>query len=615
MYELRRIIGYLGPYTRDAVLGVVFLIVEGALEMAIPLLMADIIDVGVANHDLDFMLRQGFYMIACAVLAFITGALYARFAARASYGLGARLRAAEYERVQEYSFANLDHFETSSLVTRMTTDVTVIQNAINAGFRPMVRGPVMLIIGFGLAFYLNATLALVFVGISPLMTIMLVFIIHHVRPLYGVLQSTVDRLNDVVQEMLTAVRVVKAYVRGDYECEQFRQVNEGLAETSERTFRFAVLNMPALYLSLYTATTLIMWFGGQMILADTLEVGELTGFLSYVMQILNSFIMISNVFLLITRSLASVHRICEVLDEPIDLASLDRTRTEVPDGSIEFRDVSFKYRADAQEYSLERVNLTIPAGATIGVLGGTGSGKTTLVQLIPRLYDATEGAVFVGGHDVRTYDLVCLRDAVSIVLQKNVLFSGTVRENLCWGNPNATADELHTACQRARVDEFLDRLPGGLEYDLGQGGVNVSGGQKQRLCIARALLKNPKVIIFDDSTSAVDTATDAEIRASLRQLTGVTKIIIAQRVSSVQDADQIVLLDDGRVHAVGTHAELLASSSIYREIHDSQVNSGNGEGEGSSVVAPASVATSCAEAPAASVFSPASSSSAAGGDR
>ena len=321
-----------------------------------------------------------------------------------------------------------------------------------------------------------------------------------------------------------------------------------------------------------------MWFGGQMILGGELQVGELTGFLSYVMQILNSFIMISNVFLLLTRSLASIHRICEVLDEPVDLVSPEAPITEVADGSVEFRDVSFKYRADAAENALEHVNLSIPAGSTVGVLGGTGSGKTTLVQLIPRLYDASEGSVLVGGRDVRSYDLEALRNAVSIVLQKNVLFSGTVRENLCWGNPKATTEDLLEVCRRARVDEFLDRLPGGLEYDLGQGGVNVSGGQKQRLCIARALLKRPRVLIFDDSTSAVDTATDADIRASLAALTGVTKIIIAQRVSSVADADQIVVLDDGRVHAVGTHAELLASDSIYQEIYASQTHGPNGDG-------------------------------------
>lgn len=578
MHELRRIVGFLGPYRRDAILGMLLVVIESAFEMVIPILMADIIDVGVATRDLDFIFRQGVLMLACAALSLITGQLYARHAARATYGLGARLRAAEYEHVQEMSFASLDHFETSSLITRMTTDVTVIQNALNAGFRPMVRGPVMLVIGFGLAFYLNMQLALVFVGVSPFMIVALALIVRHVGPLYGVLQTTVDKLNDVVQEMLTAVRAVKAYVREDYECAQFRAVNEGLARTSEQTFKFAVLNMPVLYVSLYTATTLIMWFGGQMILGGELQVGELTGFLSYVMQILNSFIMISNVFLLLTRSLASIHRICEVLDEPVDLVSPEAPITEVADGSVEFRDVSFKYRADAAENALEHVNLSIPAGSTVGVLGGTGSGKTTLVQLIPRLYDASEGSVLVGGRDVRSYDLEALRNAVSIVLQKNVLFSGTVRENLCWGNPKATTEDLLEACRRARVDEFLDRLPGGLEYDLGQGGVNVSGGQKQRLCIARALLKRPRVLIFDDSTSAVDTATDADIRASLAALTGVTKIIIAQRVSSVADADQIVVLDDGRVHAVGTHAELLASDSIYQEIYASQTHGPNGDG-------------------------------------
>lgn len=578
MHELRRIVGFLGPYRRDAILGMLLVVIESAFEMVIPILMADIIDVGVATRDLDFIFRQGVLMLACAALSLITGQLYARHAARATYGLGARLRAAEYEHVQEMSFASLDHFETSSLITRMTTDVTVIQNALNAGFRPMVRGPVMLVIGFGLAFYLNMQLALVFVGVSPFMIVALALIVRHVGPLYGVLQTTVDKLNDVVQEMLTAVRAVKAYVREDYECAQFRAVNEGLARTSEQTFKFAVLNMPVLYVSLYTATTLIMWFGGQMILGGELQVGELTGFLSYVMQILNSFIMISNVFLLLTRSLASIHRICEVLDEPVDLVSPEAPITEVADGSVEFRDVSFKYRADAAENALEHVNLSIPAGSTVGVLGGTGSGKTTLVQLIPRLYDASEGSVLVGGRDVRSYDLEALRNAVSIVLQKNVLFSGTVRENLCWGNPKATTEDLLEACRRARVDEFLDRLPGGLEYDLGQGGVNVSGGQKQRLCIARALLKRPRVLIFDDSTSAVDTATDADIRASLAALTGVTKIIIAQRVSSVADADQIVVLDDGRVHAVGTHAELLASDSIYQEIYASQTHGPKGDG-------------------------------------
>ena len=571
MKDFKRLLGYLGSYRRDLLLGGFLVIVETAFELVIPVLMADLIDVGVEGRNLDYILQKGVQMGVCAVLALITGLLYARFAARGAYGWGARIRDAQYERVQTYAFSNMDHFETSSLVTRMTTDVTVLQNAINGGLRPMVRGPAMLVMGIGLSFWMNARLALVFLVCAPVLGCILFFVIRKVAPMYGRLQRAVDRLNDVVQEGLTAIRAIKAFVRGSYEEEKFQGVNQELMNISQRTFHFAVLNLPAFQFTMYVATVLILWFGGSMVLSSHLQVGELTGFLSYVMQVMNSFMLISNVFLLLTRSLASAHRIAEVLDEEPALTSPADAITEVPDGSVDFEDVSFKYQTGAKEYALSGVNLHIQAGQTVGILGGTGSAKTTLVQLIPRLYDVTEGSVKVGGHDVKEYDLTALRDAVGIVLQKNVLFSGTVRENLQWGAPDAGDDELWAACRAACADEFLERMPGGLDADLGQGGVNVSGGQKQRLCIARALLKKPKVLIFDDSTSAVDTATEGKIRSALARLTGVTKIIIAQRITSVMHSDLIVILEDGRVHAAGTHAGLLASDPIYQEIYASQM--------------------------------------------
>ena len=490
---------------------------------------------------------------------------------RQAYGWGARIREVQYQKVQGFAFSNLDHFESSSLVTRMTTDVTVLQNAVNGGFRPMVRGPVMLVMGVGLSFWMNPTLALVFLVCAPLLGAALFYILRKIAPLYSLLQRAVDRLNGVVQEGLTAIRAVKAFVRGEYEEEKFQEVNTSLMETSQKTFQYAVLNLPAFQLVMYVCVILIMWFGGNMILNSTLQVGELTGFLSYVFQVMNSMMMISNVFLLLTRSLASAHRIGQVLEEQPAFSSPEQPVGQVRDGSVDFDRVFFKYKPEAQEYALSDVSLSIKAGQTVGVLGGTGSAKTTLVQLIPRLYDASRGTVRVGGRDVRDYDLRALRDAVGIVLQKNVLFSGTIRENLLWGNPEADDDTLWEACRKARADEFIERLPKGMDTDLGQGGVNVSGGQKQRLCIARTLLKKPKVLIFDDSTSAVDTATEGEIREALAKLTDVTKIIIAQRITSVMDTDQIIILDDGRIHGTGTHRELLEKDSIYQEIYASQM--------------------------------------------
>ncbi len=578
MNDLKRLFGYMGPYRRDMALGMLLVVVESAFEMVIPILMSDIIDQGVSHGDVREIMWTGVEMAVCAVLALITGLLYARYAARASYGFGARIRQAEYAKVQDYAFGNLDHFETSSLITRMTTDVTVVQNAINGGFRPMVRGPAMLVLGVALSFYMSPRLAVVFFVCAPVLGCILFFIVRRIAPMYARLQQAMDHLNTVVQECLTAIRAVKAFVRGGYEEEKFKEVNTELMGVSLATFRTAVLNLPAFQLTMYAAMVSILWFGGNMILQGSLTVGRLTSFLSYVLQVMNSLMMISNVFLLMTRSLASAHRIAAVLDEPVELESPAHPVTEIPDGGVVFEHVSFKYHPDAAEYALAGIDLAIGPGQTVGILGGTGSAKSTLVQLIPRLYDATEGRVLVGGRDVREYDLTALRDAVGIVLQKNVLFSGTVRENLLWGDPTADDATLWAACKAACADEFLRRMPGGLDADLGQGGVNVSGGQKQRLCIARTLLKKPKILIFDDSVSAVDTATEAKIRKALAALEGVTKIIIAQRVTSVMGTDKIVVLEDGRIHAVGTHSQLLASDPIYQEIYHSQMKGGGADG-------------------------------------
>ena len=579
MNDLRLIFRYGKPYRRDlwAAAGLIF--IECIFEMVIPVLMSTLVDEGVPSHNMAIILRQGGLMALCAVLALITGLLYARYAARFANGFAAELRLAEYAAVQKFDFANLDHFSSASLVTRMTTDATVLLNAINAGLRPFVRSPVMLAMGLGMAFLLSPKLTIVFLITTPILTILLALIVRKVGPLYGRQQSAVDHLNSRIQESLTAIRAIKAFVRGDYENEQFNAVNTELSDASTETFRYAVLNLPAFQTIMYTAIVCIMWFGGGFILQGDMSVGQLTAFLSYVLQVLNSVMMFSGAFLQMTRSLASARRIREVLTEQPDLANAAEPVDTVPNGQIDFEGVSFKYNAAAQKSALSDITLHIPAGATVGIIGGTGSAKTTLVQLIPRLYDATEGTVKVGGRDVRDYDLTALRDAVGIVLQKNLLFSGTIRDNLKWGNPDAAEEQLWAACRAAHADEFLDRMPDGLDTNLGQGGVNVSGGQKQRLCIARTLLKHPKVLIFDDSTSAVDTATESGIRRALAELTDVTKLIIAQRISSVQSADLIVILEDGRLHAVGTHAELLAKDTIYQEIYYSQMKGGDPDGE------------------------------------
>lgn len=568
---LKRIFSYMKQYKKYACLALLCIAVEAVLELMVPMIMADLIDNGVANGDTAYIYTKGLQMAGCAVLALILGIGSARFSALAGQGLGANIRQAEYEKLQSYSFANIDHFRVSSLVTRLTSDVTNIQNSVSTGMRPFGRSPVMLIFASSVAFTINRTLAFVFFVALPILAVLLIIIIMNVRPLYGRMQNAIDLVNRSIQENLTAIRVVKAYVRGDYEVAKFEEVNANLKKESEKAFGIAVLNMPAMQFVMYGTIISILFIGGHLINAGQLKIGELTSFLSYVLLILNSLMMMSNVFLMMTRSLASASRIVEVLDEKIDITDEQAEDISVKKGSIEFDHVWFKYKKEAKEYVLSDVSFNIEAGQTIGIIGQTGSAKTTLVSLIPRLYDATKGTVRIDGIDVKKYPMRHLRDAIAVVLQKNTLFSGSLLSNLYWGNENASMEEINEACHIACVDEFLDRLPQGYDTDMGQGGVNVSGGQKQRICIARAILKKPKVLILDDSTSAVDTVTEAKIREGLaKKLPDMTKIVIAQRISSVKHADQIIILDRGKVAAIGTHETLLANNRIYQEIYESQ---------------------------------------------
>lgn len=567
---------YLRPYKKEACLAVLCIELETVFELVIPLVMASIVDVGVANGDRRYILMKGLQMVLFALISLVLGQGSAMFSARCGQGVGAEIRKAEFAKLQQFSFANTDHFRSSSLVTRLTSDVTTIQNSLSTGMRPGFRSPVMMLTAMVASFYINPKLALVFFVAAPVLGILLFLIISHVRPLYGVMQGAIDLVNRIIQENLTAIRVVKSYVRGDYEIQKFDQVNTNLRDTAEHAFRLAALNMPAMQFVMYSTILCILWFGGRLVTVGGVKVGELTGFLSYVLQVLNSLMMFSNVFLMTTRALASWKRISEVMDEEIDIKEDMALDLNVEQGDIRFEHVYFKYNKEAAEYVLSDISFHIKPGQTVGIIGQTGAAKSTLVQLIPRLYEATEGTVYIDGHPVQEYPLKHLRDSIAMVLQKNTLFSGTVKDNLRWGKEDATDEEIETACHIACVDEFIDRLERGYDTELGQGGVNVSGGQKQRLCIARAILKSPKVMILDDSTSAVDTATEARIREGLAQyMPGTTKIIIAQRISSVLHADQIIILEDGKINASGSHETLLANNRIYQEIYYSQQEGAN----------------------------------------
>ena len=559
-------------YWWAALLSPLTVIIEVLLEVRIPMLMSQIVDTGITNHDLQYVVNMGVQMVAFALCSLAAGALSAWFASIAGMGLGAGLRQGMFDRVQDFAFSNVDRFSTASLVTRLTTDVNRVQMTFMMLIRVCVRAPVMLVSATVLAWQLNGELVTVFLIAIPVLGGMLALIATRAFPRFQVMLEKFDGLNARVQETLMAIRVVKAFVRSKFEKEKFEVTNDDLKRASIMAEKILVWNGPLMTLAMYACIVAIVWFGGKLIAFGSMETGQLMSFISYVTQILMSLMMITNTFVMIVMSKASANRICEVLQEMPDISDAQADPAlAVPDGSIEMRHVFFRYNQEAEKPVLSDISLSIRSGETIGVIGGTGSAKSTLVQMIPRLYEAEEGEVLVGGHNVKDYTLDHLRGAVAMVLQKNVLFSGTIRENLLWGNPEATDEELIEACKAAQAHEFVMAFPDGYETNLGQGGVNVSGGQKQRLCIARALLKNPKILILDDSTSAVDTATDSKIREALRaHRSDTTTIIIAQRVTSVCEADRIIVLDDGKINDIGTHSELLARNQIYQEVYYSQ---------------------------------------------
>lgn len=573
---MKRYYKYIKPYLPYFIIGPILMIVEVIGEVLMPYLMALIINNGVAEKNIPYIVSIGGVMVITALLMMLGGIGGAYFAAKASVNFATDLRSDVFAKVQKFSFANIDSFSTGSLVTRLTNDITQMQNMVNMCLRMMLRAPGMMIGAIIMAFMMNAKLALVILIVMPVLTVAILIIIKVAFPKFEKLQKKLDTLNSTIQEALTNVRVIKSFVRGDYEENRFAEANEDLKETSMSAFKVVIIQMPIMSLAMNITTLAVVWFGGQQIIAGTMPVGDLTSFTSYIVQVLMSLMMLAMILLQSSRALASAKRITQVLDTEIDLTDENATCKEkkVEEGRIEFKEVGFRYYKDSQEKVLDSINLTIAPGQTVGIIGSTGCGKTTLVQMIPRLYDVDEGRVLVDGVDVKEYSLRNLREGVGMVLQKNVLFSGTILENLQWGDEEATLEEVREAAQSAQADPFVVAFPEGYETELGQGGVNVSGGQKQRLCIARALLKKPKILILDDSTSAVDTATEAKIReAFATTLKDTTKIIIAQRITSVMEADQIIVMDEGQIVGQGDHDTLLAQCEAYQEIYASQMES------------------------------------------
>ncbi len=569
------ILSKLGEYKKASILTPLFMILEVAMEMVIPLMMASIIDRGVNQGDVGHIIRFGFLMVIAACVGLFGGLMGGKYGARASAGLARNLRASLYERIQTFSFSNIDKFSAPGLITRLTTDITNIQNAYQMILRMAVRALISLIVAMTMSFMISPRIASIFLGAVLFLGAVFSFMIRLAMKYFTEVFAKYDQLNESVQENIIGIRVVKAFVREEYEKERFAKANENIYKMLVRAENVVVSNMPIMMMTIYACILLISWNGAHMIVAGSLTTGELMSLFSYCMNVLMSLMMLSVSFVMITMSSAAAKRISEVLTEEPDIVNPQNPETEVADGSIRFEDVTFRYQQTSEKAILDHINLTIDAGQTIGIIGPTGSSKTSLINLISRIYDTSEGTVYVGGKDVRSYDLETLRNSVSVVLQKNTLFSGSILDNLRWGREDATLEDCKRVCELAQADEFIGRFPEGYETHIEQGGSNVSGGQKQRLCIARALLKEPKILILDDSTSAVDTATERKIREGFKTyLPDVTKLIIAQRISSIQDADKILVLENGQISGFDTHARLLETNEIYRDIYESQMESG-----------------------------------------
>lgn len=580
MSTIRKLVtGLDKKYVVSTALSPLAMIGEVVMEVIIPLIMARIIDVGIANSDLPYVIHYGIVMISLAVISLVCGVLGTVFSTFAAQGFGFTLRKRLYDKIQTFSFANIDKFSTASLITRLTTDVNMTQNVYRMLIHMCVRSPFMMIAGTVMAFQINAEMAVLFLVAIPVIAGGIILISSMAYPRFERMMRKFDVMNGAIQENLIGIRIVKAYVRQPFEGEKFRKAAEDVKKAQVHAEKLIIFMLPLMQLVMYGAMTAVMWFGGRQVVFGTMQSGELISFFTYVSQVLMSMMMLGMVFVSLVMVQASNHRIVEVLEEVPDIADCEKPVMEVKDGSIRFEDVSFSYSKREENCILKDINVDIASGSVVGIIGGTGSSKSSLVSLIPRLYDVLDGRVILGGHDVREYDIKVLRDSVAMVLQKNVLFSGTIKENLLWGNENATDEQLRQACRAADAESFISSFPEGYDTELGQGGVNVSGGQKQRICIARALLKNPKVLILDDSTSAVDTATETRIRTALKDIApDTTKIIIAQRISSVKDADMIIVLDDGKISGIGTHAALLESNHIYREVFESQ-QQGSGDAD------------------------------------